>query len=111
MPKILIMPILFEHIPITVISTAVDKTRNRGETYQLIVAPVERQKNHWYANVYPTSYNNFDNVEELLAASPGDVVYISGNVRKYKLDNAFGVVLDVTQSWLIDDDEDTANDA
>jgi hypothetical protein len=97
------MPIPFEDIEVKVISPAVNRTRNRGETHQLIVAPLTNLKDHWYANFYPTSYDEED-VEILLHVNKGDTIAISGDIRKYPIDDAFGVVLDVFHAWSLDAD-------
>ena len=106
--KDFLMPIPFEDIEVKVISPAVNRTRNRGETYQLIVAPLTNPKDHWYANFYPTSYDE-EEVEILQYVGKGDIIGISGDIRKYPIDNAFGVVLDIFHAWSLDDDDDVEN--
>jgi hypothetical protein len=99
------MPIPFEDIEVKVISPAVIRTRNRGETHQLIVAPLSNLKEHWYANFYPTSYDK-EEVEILQYVDKGDIIGISGDIRKYPIGDAFGVVLDIFHAWSSEDDDD-----
>jgi hypothetical protein len=99
------MPIPFEDIEVKVISPAVNRTRNRGETYQLIVAPLTNPKDHWYANFYPTSYDE-EEVEILQYVDKDDIIGISGDIRKYPIDNAFGVVLDIFHAWSLDEEDE-----
>jgi hypothetical protein len=103
--KAFIMPIPFENIEVKIISPAVNRTRNRGETYQIIVAPLTNLKDHWYANFYPTSEDELE-IEALQIARNGDIIGISGDIRKYPIGNAFGVVLDIFHAWSLDEDDE-----
>lgn len=97
------MPIPFEDIEVIVISPAVNRSRTRGETHQLIVAPLTNPKDHWYANFYPTSYDE-EEVEILQHVHKGDTVRITGDIRKYSIGNAYGVVLDIFDACSLDED-------
>jgi len=39
----------------------------------------------------------------------GDIIGVSGDIRKYPIGNAFGVVLDIFHAWSLDDDEEMEN--
>ncbi len=99
------MPIPFEDIEVKIVSPAVVRTRNRGETHQLIVAPLTNPKDHWYANFYPTS-DDEEEVEILQYVNKDDIIGISGDIRKYPIGNAFGVVLDIFHAWSLDEDDE-----
>lgn len=102
------MPIPFQDLEVVVISPAIEKTRSRGETHQLIVAPTTNPRDHWYANFYPTGNDGFD-VETHLFVNKGDIIEISGNIRKYPIDKAFGVVLDISEAWNPKDEVENTN--
>jgi hypothetical protein len=95
------MPIRIEDVKITVVSSAERKTtrKNSSMTTMIVDFGTAKYPDHWYANAYPMEgYENFGEATPLVEAEAGDVLYISGKVRKYQRGDGYNVVIDVEEA-------------
>jgi len=95
------MPVKIEDVKITVVSSAEYKrtSKNSLMTTMIINFGTTKYPDHWYANAYPMEgYENFGEATPLVEAEAGDVLYISGKVRKYQRGDGYNVVIDVEEA-------------
>ena len=97
------MPVRIEDVKITVVSSAERKTtrKNSSMTTMIVDFGTAKHPDHWYANAYQLGgYRDFGEATPLVEAEAGDVLYISGKVRKYQRGDGYNVVIDVEEAWL-----------
>ena len=90
------MPIVFSELQAKVVSVAEKKTTRKGFMMSVIVDfGTPRNPDHWYANVYPQDGTGFGDAQALCQALAGDILILSGKIRKYQRGDGYNVVADV----------------
>ena len=95
------MPIRIEDLKITVVSSAERKTTRKNSlmTTMIVDFGTAKHPDHWYANAYQLGgFENFGEATPLVEAEAGDVLYISGKVRKFQRGDGYNVVIDVEEA-------------
>ena len=105
------MAIEIEPRRVKVVSPPIEVKSRKGEMFQMIVdAGTKSRPDHWYVNMYKTAgYHDFAHMDAALCAERGDEIMISGSIRKYPLNGAYGVVIDADETFDISEDDDAMN--